>query len=108
MPDRFTEIAVRTKAQTNILTELHETHHRVRRILAKIEHEARRATDTGWFDTPFLLNPCHELATAVAEERTLKQAAKLAGCSREEILSACVPGHVIVEVLVDAEIVETA
>ena len=66
-------------------------------MLAKIEREAARASENGYFDTPFLLSPCGELGVVVAEERALIQAARWAGCSPAEIAIVRGADHLIVE-----------
>lgn len=96
--DRFAEVPVDTKAQSYILTALHEKHARILRMLDKIAGEAATATERNYFDTPFLLNPCAGLAAEVAEHQTLKDAARWAGCTPEQVASVCIKGHVIVEV----------
>lgn len=98
MPDRFTEITVETKEQSYILTELHETHARAARLLQKLENSIGVALERGQFDDVFLLNPCREVPEVVAELRALLQAARLSGCSRDEIASASTGANLIVGV----------
>lgn len=96
--DRFKEVTVQTTEQVYILSEIHETHASICRLLEKVERNAREAIDRDYFDTPFLLNPCAEVGFAVAEYRALRRAAHWAGCTREQIAEVCVyPQHVIVE-----------
>lgn len=98
MTERFTEVTVDTKEQSYILTELHEKHERVARLLQRLENSIGTALERGQFDDVFLLNPCRETPEAVAEQRSLLQAAKLAGCTHDQIRAVCIAGNVIVGV----------
>jgi hypothetical protein len=91
-------IWVETKGQSYVLTELHQTHNRLARLLVKIRDNADRSLAYPNLDTLFLTGATDELRGIVATYETLRHAATLLGCSKKTIAAVCIDEWVLIDV----------
>lgn len=91
-------LLVATAEQSYLLSELHMTHGRLVRLLEKVRDNAARSLEYSTLDTLFLLGSTAQLPECVATYEALRHAALLGGCSREQVIAACVTDHLIIEV----------
>lgn len=93
----YQTLTVATKEQSYLLAELNLTHGRLFRLLGKIRDHAVNSLEYSNLDTLFLMGSTRDLPECVATYEALRHAAKLGGCSREEIAAVCTTDRLIIE-----------
>ena len=93
----YQTLTVATKEQSYLLAELNMTHGRLFRLLGKIRDNASTSLKYVNLDTLFLMGAVRDLPECVATYEALRHAAKLGGCTREEIAAVCTTDRLIIE-----------